>query len=265
MYEKRLKLETSLRRAIKNEDFKLYYQPKIDLSTGAVTGAEALIRWETPEGFIPPVEFIPLAEETGLIIPLGEWILTEACRQLREWQQMDIPALNLSCNLSIKQFSDKNFLEKVKKIIIASGINPNFLTLELTESILIDNIEEKIETLIGLKLLGINLSIDDFGTGYSSFNYLRKLPVDELKIDRSFVMEIKDHPKSRSIISSILYLAQSLNLTTVAEGIEEPEELKFMQSQGCKSYQGFIFSRAVPNKQFLELLNKGSSLKPKIA
>ncbi len=254
MYEKHMKLETDLRQALKNQEFLLYYQPQIDLDSGVVTGAEALLRWDSPEGFIPPNDFIPLAEKTGLILPIGEWALTEACRQLKEWQQLEIGPLYLSCNISVKHLSDDQFIHKVKNIIDASGIDPQFLTLELTESVLIEDVEEKIELLVQLKELGVKLSIDDFGTGYSSFSYLRKLPIDELKIDRSFVMEITTHSASRAIVSTIVYLAKNLNLLTVAEGIEKLEELKFMRKHGCKLFQGFYCSPAVPNDQFLALL-----------
>ncbi len=254
MYEKHMKLETDLRRALKNQEFLLYYQPQLDLISGVVTGAEALLRWDSPEGFIPPNDFIPLAEKTGLILPIGEWALTEACRQLKEWQQLEKGPLHLSCNISVKHLSDDQFISKVKNIIDASGIDPQFLTLELIESVMIEDVEEKIELLNQLKALGVKLSIDDFGTGYSSFSYLRKLPIDELKIDRSFVMEITTHPASRAIVSTIVYLARNLNLLTVAEGIEKPEELEFMRKHGCELFQGFYYSPAVPNDQFLNLL-----------
>ncbi len=254
MYEKHMKLETDLRRALKNQEFLLYYQPQLDLISGVVTGAEALLRWDSPEGFIPPNDFIPLAEKTGLILPIGEWALTEACRQLKEWQQLEKGPLHLSCNISVKHLSDDQFISKVKNIIDASGIDPQFLTLELIESVMIEDVEEKIELLNQLKALGVKLSIDDFGTGYSSFSYLRKLPIDELKIDRSFVMEITTHPASRAIVSTIVYLARNLNLLTVAEGIEKPEELEFMRKHGCELFQGFYYSPAVPNDQFLSLL-----------
>ncbi len=256
MYEKHLKLETDLRRALKNQEFLVYYQPQIDLTSGVILGAEALLRWDSPEGFIPPNDFIPLAEKTGLILPIGEWALTEACRQLKEWQQLEKGPLQLSCNISVKHLSDDQFIHKVKDIIVTSGIDPQFLTLELTESVLIEDVEEKIELLVQLKELGVKLSIDDFGTGYSSFSYLRKLPLDELKIDRSFVMEITTHPESRAIVSTIIYLAKSLNLLTVGEGIEKIEELEFMRKHGCRLFQGFYHSPAVPNPQFLQLLEK---------
>nr|MDA3902263.1 bifunctional diguanylate cyclase/phosphodiesterase [Desulfuromusa sp.] len=253
MYGKRFRLETKLRQALKEEQFSLYYQPKVDVLTGAILGVEALIRWITPEGTISPAEFIPLAEETGLMIPLGEWILTEACRQLKQWHQVEKIPITLSYNLSVSQMTDPQFLHKFKKIIFASGINTQFLTIEVTESLLIDDVDHKIGLLHSLKAWGLKLSIDDFGTGYSSFSYLRRLPVDELKIDRSFISEITTHAESQAIIASIIFLAKSLKLVTVAEGIEKKEELIFLQQQKCEQFQGFIFSPAIPADKLVEL------------
>lgn len=254
IYDKRLKMESRLRYALANKGFVLHYQPKVDLATGAIKGVEALIRLPTDEGLIQPTDFIPLAEETGMIIPIGKWCLTEACRVLQLWHQAGKKTLGMSVNLSVKQFADVNFLADVQQIINASGIDPGYLTLELTESLLLDNITEKITLLHALKALGVKLSIDDFGTGYSSLSYLRKLPVDELKIDRSFVMEVTDHADSRAIVASIIFLAKSLNLSTVAEGIEHDSEQAFLRVQGCQQFQGFLFSRPVSGDELFKLL-----------
>ena len=254
IYAKRLLMENKLRDALKNDGFVLYYQPKVDLATGDIKGVEALIRMPSADGLIYPNDFIPLAEETGMIIPIGKWCLTEACRQLQEWHQSGKNPINLSVNLSAKQFADESFMASVKQIIRLSGIDTSYLTLELTESLLLDDIEEKIMILHDLKELGIKLSIDDFGTGYSSLSYLRKLPVDELKIDRSFVMEVTDHADSRAIVSTIVFLANSLRLATVAEGIELETEHLFLKELGCHQFQGFLYSRAIPADELFKLL-----------
>ena len=256
MYEKRLRLETKLRRAIQNEEFVLYYQPKVDVQTGSIQGAESLIRWQSDEGMVLPGEFIPLAEETDLIVPIGEWALRETCRQLREWQTSGNETISLAVNLSPRQFNDADFLSTAQRIITGSGIDTHRLTLEVTEGLLIHDIEEKIKILHRLKEMGLKLSIDDFGTGYSSLNYLRKLPVDELKIDRSFIMEISECADSRAIVSAIVYLARNLNLSTVAEGVERKEELEFLQMLDCRQYQGYYFSRPINVDEFMRLLSK---------
>ena len=245
MYGTRLRLEASLRQAVKDEEFVLYYQPKVAVKTGQVLGAEALVRWNGPDSFVSPADFIPLAEETGLIVPLGEWILRETCRQLKEWHELGSIPVNLSYNLSVRQLVDPLFLERMKKIIVESGIDPQYLTVEITESLLIDDVDQKIEFLHELKRMGVRLSIDDFGTGYSSFSYLRQLPVDELKIDRSFISEISTHKESQALIAAIIFLAKSLHMKTVAEGIEQKEELKFLQQRSCDQFQGYLFSPAV--------------------
>jgi diguanylate cyclase (GGDEF)-like protein len=254
MYEKRMRIETRLRKALKKNEFVLYYQPKVEIKTNVIRGVEALIRWESDQGLVSPGDFIPLAEETGLIVPIGEWALREACRQLKEWHRLTQKPISMSVNLSAKQFSSANFLSTVKKIISESRIDKRFLTLELTESLLLGDIEKKIKIMKNLKSMGLKLSIDDFGTGYSSLNYLRKLPIDELKIDRSFIMELSKSTVTRAIVATVVFLARNLKLSTVAEGIENKEELAFLRKIGCQQYQGFYFSRPVPPNELVELL-----------
>jgi diguanylate cyclase (GGDEF)-like protein len=254
MYEKRQSLESKLRKALGKNELIIYYQPKVEIKTGEVKGVEALLRWENDEGFVSPGDFIPLAEETGLIVPIGEWVLREACRQLKEWHQSTRLPISMAVNLSARQFNSADFLSTVREIISNSGVDKRFLTLELTESLLLGNIDEKIKIMKNLRAMGLKLSIDDFGTGYSSLNYLRKLPLDELKIDRSFIMELTKNTESRAIVSTIVYLARSLKLSTVAEGIEKDAELAFLRRLGCNQYQGFLFSRPVPGHEIVEML-----------
>jgi EAL domain-containing protein (putative c-di-GMP-specific phosphodiesterase class I) len=253
-YEKRLSVETKLRHALEKNQFVLHYQPKVALDTGEIVGAEALIRWQTEDALIQPNDFIPLAEDTGLIIPIGLWCLEEACRQLKRWHQAGA-TLSLAVNLSARQFADRVFINSVEKIVSQSGIDPNYVTLELTESLLMDDLQEKLFLMQKLNDIGFKLSIDDFGTGYSSLSYLRKLPVHELKIDRSFIMETTKSENSRAIVATVIFLAKQLGLSTVAEGIEQVEELNFLQQLDCDQYQGFYFSRPVPCSEFVKLLN----------
>ena len=237
-----IKLETELRSAISRQEFQLYYQPIVSLETGKTTGFEALLRWQHPHrGLVSPTEFIPIAEKTGLIKPLGIWVLREACRQLRSWQeQFPCYPLTMSVNLSIVQLSQPDLVEQVQQILQETGVASGSLRLEITESGIIDNQAEAIATLKQLKALGVQLYMDDFGTGYSSLSRLRELPFDVLKIDRSFVNQ-----KNWDIIWAILLLACSLGLEVIAEGVETAEEMIQLKKLGCKQGQGYFYSMPV--------------------
>ena len=254
-YQRRLSLEARLRKAVDRNELLLYYQPQLDVHTNHITGVEALLRWQVDESTtVPPKDFIPLAEETGLIIPIGEWVLNRACQQLSQWQQAGKGDIRMSVNLSPVQFKNRELYAVFKAIVEASGISPQLLTLEVTESLFLDNVDKKIKSMQDLKDLGIKLSIDDFGTGYSSLSYLKKLPLDELKIDRSFFFNLFEDTKSRALVSTLIYLAKSLNLTIVAEGVETEEQLSFLQQGACDQYQGFLFSPPVlPEEIFMML------------
>ncbi len=255
IYERRLKMEGKLRNAIQNNELVLHYQPKVDVRTGAMEGVEALLRWQSRElGLIPPNDFIPLAEETKLILPIGEWVLLEACRTLVQWHKQGKKRLIMAVNLSALQLEDPNLLDIVKRTLQTTGVDPDCIKLEITESLLLKDIEKKIALLHTLRSLGVRLSIDDFGTGYSSLSYLAQLPVDELKIDRSFISSMEKSKESKAIVTSVIFLAHNLNLTTVAEGIETRDQLAFIQSHGCDEYQGFLYSRPQPEAEILRLL-----------
>ncbi len=250
-------LINQLRQAEKNDELRLFYQPIMDIGTGTIIGLEALIRWErSGEGLVSPARFIPLAEETGLIIPIGEWVLRTACMQNKAWMNKGYKPITVSVNISAKQFQQLNFAETVLRIINESEINPNCLVLEITESIAIMDIEYTLETLRKLKALGVNISIDDFGTGYSSLYKLKEMSVDELKIDRAFIKDINLNTKNEAIAKAIILLANELNLKVVAEGVETIEQLDFLKENGCNKAQGFYYSKPIPPdeiEKFLEL------------
>ena len=254
-YQQRLSLEARLRKALDRNELTLYYQPQLDVQTNRITGVEALLRWQVNDAtMIPPDKFIPIAEETGLIVPIGQWVMGEACRQLSAWQQAGKAPIGMAVNLSPAQFENKQMPDVFQQIVANSGISPQLLTLEVTENMFLDDVDKKIESMNRLKDAGIKLSIDDFGTGYSSLSYLKKLPLDELKIDRSFFIDLFEDTKSRALVSTLIYLARSLNLTTVAEGVETDEQLRFLQKSACDQYQGFLFSRPLPADQLFEML-----------
>ncbi|HUR93836.1 MAG TPA: EAL domain-containing protein [Gemmatimonadales bacterium] len=250
----RLTLENALRRALDRSEFELHYQPIVDGGTGQVTGAEALVRWRHPElGLLLPAEFIPLAEENGLIVPLGEWVLHEACTQNRAWQTAGLAPLRVVVNLSSRQLR-RNLPETVARILQSTGLDARFLGLELTESLLVAHHKEDTDTLHALRAMGLHLAVDDFGTGYSSFSYLKHLPLDALKIDRSFVREVNSSPDDAAITTAIIAMAHALGLKVVGEGVETAAQRDVLRRQGCDAMQGYLFSRPVPAAEFERLL-----------
>lgn len=251
----RLRLESDLHQALQLRQFELHYQPKVDMRTGMVRSAEALIRWRHPErGLMDPAEFIPVAEASGQIVQIGEWVLNEACRQARSWQDEGLPVLRIGVNVSAGQFLQGELVRTVKRALQLAGLEPHFLELELTESAVMRSPEESVAILEELSCMGILVSVDDFGTGYSSMSYLRRFPIDKLKIDKSFVGDMATRFEDASIVQAIISLAHSLKLKVVAEGVETPEQLKALKLLGCDQYQGFHFSPALPPAEFKDLM-----------
>lgn len=242
-----------LQQALDQREFLLHYQPQLDIRTGQIIGAEALVRWQSPErGMIPPGEFISLAEMTGFIVPLGEWILREACRQGKQWQQLGLPPLQISVNLSSRQLQDPQLVTRIKAILTETGLDPQWLKLELTESSLVDNIDLTLSQLQKIKALGVAIAIDDFGTGYASLGYLQHFPFDTLKIDRCFVANIHQNPKNAAITTALINMAQQLNFSVIAEGVETVAEMEFLRQLHCHAFQGFLFSRPLPADAFIK-------------
>jgi len=252
---RRLELETGLRRALENEEFILHYQPLVNMQTGKITGMEALLRWQHPEfGLIPPMDFIPLAEETGLIVPIGEWVLRTACAQIKTWHATGFSAMHVAVNLSSVQLQQKNFADTVKKALRETGLEPQYLDLELTESLLMHDMEAVEKILKELKGLGLLFSLDDFGTGYSSLSYLKRFPIDFLKIDRSFVNDINQDRYGAGIVRAIIVMAHTLGIKVIAEGVESAEQLEFLRAQGCDITQGYFCSEPLATETFTDLL-----------
>jgi PAS domain S-box-containing protein len=248
---RRFSLETRLRRALERNEFLLHYQPRMDIKSRRVIGMEALLRWQQPDvGLVSPLEFIPIAEELGLIVPIGEWVLGEACRQTTAWRRADLPALTVSVNLSAMQFKSRRLPKTIAAILAAAGLPPANLELELTESMLVEDTEASAAMLAQLKEIGLKLSIDDFGTGYSSLAYLKRFPLDALKIDRSFVRDITSDKNDAAIVSATIGLAHNLNLRVVAEGVEQQVQVDILRAQGCDEAQGYLFSRPLPAPAF---------------
>ena len=248
--KKRLEMESFMHKAVVNNELRLHYQPIMDIANGRLIGAEALLRWENPHlGFLPPSDFIPLAEENGMINQFGEWAIREVCRQYRLWQQIGLGDLTIAVNLSSLQFNQPSFIPMIAKIIDDFNVNPAFLTFELTETMIMADTDNMLKKLRDLKSLGIKLAIDDFGTGYSSLRYLNRFPLDILKIDRSFVQELPN-ADAAAIVKAILALAKSMNLVTVAEGVETLQQKSFLQNTSCDAVQGYYFSRPMPVPNF---------------
>jgi diguanylate cyclase (GGDEF)-like protein len=253
----RQSIEESLRRALERNEFALHYQPKIDLRTGAITGAEALLRWtHSTHGLVSPARFIPVAEDCGLILPIGAWVLREACAQARAWVDAGLPVATMAVNVSAMEFRNENFLGNLTAILTETGFDPRSLELELTESVLMKRAESTASILQSVRERGVQVAVDDFGTGYSSLSYLRKFPVDALKIDQSFVRQIGDG-EDTTLVTAVIAMARSLKLRVVAEGVETVGELTFLRAHQCDEAQGYYFSRPVPPQQFATLLKTG--------
>jgi len=258
----RLMLENDLRRALEKDELVLYYQPQVDIVNGQVVGVEALIRWEhTEKGLVPPLDFIPIAEENGLINPIGEWVLKTACKQSRKWQEAGIHAIPMSVNIASQQFQQRNFIEIISNAINDSGISPKDLMLEITESTLMENTDAVSAKLHEVTSMGVQLSIDDFGTGYSSLSYLKRFPIHAIQIDYSFVKALNTNPDDAAIVEAIISMARSLRLDVIAEGVETEEQLEFLREQGCGVVQGYLFSHPLPAddiQNFLKYEEDGS-------
>jgi diguanylate cyclase (GGDEF)-like protein/PAS domain S-box-containing protein len=254
----RQSIEESLRRALERHELTLHYQPKIKLRTGAIAGAEALIRWAHPtRGPVPPGQFISVAEDCGLILPIGSWALREACRQARVWADSGLPAVTMAVNVSAMEFRNEHFLENLFSVLDETGLDPKSLELELTESVLMKRAESATSILRTVRERGVQVAIDDFGTGYSSLSYLRKFPVDALKIDQSFIRQISTAGDDTAIVTAVIAMARSLKLRVVAEGVETLEELAFLRAHHCDEAQGYYFSRPLPAQEFAKLLETG--------
>ncbi|VVQ05392.1 hypothetical protein PS938_02921 [Pseudomonas fluorescens] len=251
-------IESGIRQALQRHEFVLHYQPKIELSSGRVVGAEALVRWQKPgHGLVYPSEFIPVAEDSGLIVPLSKWVLAEACRQTRLWQAAGLPAIRMSVNTSAIDFRQRDFVEGIEQILEQTGMPPCLLELEITEGVLMQNVETTMTALNRLKTLGVRLAIDDFGTGYSSLSYLRRFPIDVLKIDQSFIRGLSNDTNDAALVSAIISLGRSLDLNVIAEGVETEEQLAFLKAHQCEEGQGYYFSKALPADAFARLLAVG--------
>ncbi len=257
----RLALTTELRRSLERGEFLVHYQPQLDLRSGRVVGVEALVRWRHPDaGPISPAQFVPQAEASGLIVPIGEWVLRTACAQNKVWQACGFPSLRVAVNLSARQFRQPDLLGSIQRVLQETGLDPRSLELELTESIIMHNAEAALAALHALNTMGVQLSIDDFGTGYSSLSYLKRFPIQVLKIDQSFVRGLAVDPSDAAIVTAIIALAHSLDLRVIAEGVETEEQLTFLRSHQCDEMQGYYFSRPLPVEEVTQLLREGRRL-----
>jgi diguanylate cyclase (GGDEF)-like protein len=264
--QEKVKLESDLHFALEQKQLELHYQPKVNTATGVMHGAEALLRWRHPtRGNVPPSEFIPLAEECGLIGSIGAWVVREACRQARAWQVAGLPPLRVAVNLSASQFRQNNIVDTIRDALDQAGLEGRFLEVELTESAVMNDPEESIAILEKLSKMGVLVSVDDFGTGYSSMSYLRRFPIDKLKIDRGFISEVMSRPEDASIVRAIISLAHSLKLKVVAEGVESIDQLEFLRTLGCDQYQGYYYSPALPAAKFEELVRSRRQAESELA
>jgi EAL domain-containing protein (putative c-di-GMP-specific phosphodiesterase class I) len=253
----RLDMEVLLRRALKRQEFVLHYQPKVAIASGRIVGVEALIRWNSRDlGFVPPGRFIPLAEETGLIVPISEWVLREACVQNKAWQDQGFPPLLISINLSPRQFRQKDLVQRISGILQETHLEPRFLELEITEGTIMHQAERAVAVLEELHRIGVQVSVDDFGTGYSSLAYLKRFPVQTLKIDQSFVRDLTTDADGAGIVAAVVAMAKSLKLHVIAEGVETKEQLASLAKLKCDEYQGYYFSKPVPAEDFARLLRQ---------
>jgi EAL domain-containing protein (putative c-di-GMP-specific phosphodiesterase class I) len=263
-----LQLETDLRRAIDREEFFIQYQPIVSLESGRLTGFEALVRWLHPErGLIPPDKFISVAEETGCIVSIGRWVLFEACRQMQQWHEIYAmrEPLFVSVNLSTKQFSQVNLYDEITQTLAATRLDPRALKLEITESIVMENVETVNETLEKIRALGVEVSMDDFGTGYSSLSYLHRLPIDTLKIDRSFVTRMNEQNENKEIVRTIILLAQNLNKHVIAEGVETREQVELLRELHCHSAQGYLFSPPLAAEKADKMIEEMANWQTRVA
>jgi EAL domain-containing protein (putative c-di-GMP-specific phosphodiesterase class I) len=257
----RMALESSLHRAIREQEFTLHYQPRVDLRTGEISGLEALIRWNHPEmGLVPPAKFIPVAEETGLIVPMGEWVIRTACAQSRAWQEQGLPPMRVAVNLSARQFRQKNLIETISGILEQTGLDASLLEVELTESLVMQGAEQSITILRELKAMGVEIAVDDFGTGYSSLSYLKRFPITNLKIDKSFIHDMASDPEDAILVKTIIDMAHGLGMKVTAEGVETLEQIEFLRQHHCEEMQGFYFSRPLPADQLVQFLQEGRRL-----
>ena len=255
-FPERLMLENDLRRALGRGEFELHYQPKVDVLNGRIVGMEALLRWRHPQtGLVAPHDFIPLAEETGLIVPIGQWVIEEACVQNRAWQLAGFPRLRVAVNISGVQFRQKDLLDTIAQALQMSGLAAECLEIEITESVVMQNASEAIVTLEKLSEMGVHVSIDDFGTGYSSLSYLKRFPIHKLKIDRSFIRDVSSDMDDAAIVRAIIALAHNLRLKVVAEGVETADQLQFLRTLGCDEYQGFYKSQPLTAHDFERTLH----------
>jgi EAL domain-containing protein (putative c-di-GMP-specific phosphodiesterase class I) len=256
----RLLIESALRTALARREFVLHYQPQVDIETGRIVGMEALIRWQHPEmGMVAPSRFIPLAEETGLIVPIGAWVLRSACEQLHAWQREGRVQLRMAVNVSARQMAEPDFVSSVAAVLAQTGIAAECLEIELTESQVMNDVERAVGVMHELKKLGVKLAIDDFGTGYSSLSHLKRFEVDVLKIDQSFVRDITVDPDDAAIVSTIIALAANLQLEVISEGVETQEQLAFLRQHGCTRMQGYFFGRPLPPAAFRHLLDENAA------